>query len=128
MTVERLMFKGFARTLQVTLCTPLDFTPYHEECIESGVLLTEDYSDFDMSKIIVRTPIPHDEYYAAIRRMYGIAFRPKFIFKQIEFLTRFNKKDWQFLFVYGIRAIRRVRQHIFNLTKNQKQSTNVTPS
>ncbi len=118
-TVESLMFKGFARTLQVTLCTPLDFTPYHEECIESGVLLTEDYNDFDMSKIIVRTPIPHDEYYAAIRRMYGIAFHPKFIFKQLRFLVRLKKKDWQFLFTYGIRAIRRIRQHIFNLTKHQ---------
>jgi hypothetical protein len=81
-----------------------------------------------MSKIIVRTPIPHDEYYAAIRRMYGIAFHPKFIFKQLRFLVRLKKKDWQFLFIYGIRAIRRVRQHIFNLTKHQKYRTNANPS
>ena len=57
-TIENLMFKGLARTLQVTLCTPLDFTPYHQECIENEVLLTEDYDDFDMSKLIVKTPGP----------------------------------------------------------------------
>jgi hypothetical protein len=51
--------------------------------------------------------------------MYGIAFHPKFIFKQLRFLVRLKKKDWQFLFTYGIRAIRRIRQHIFNLTKHQ---------
>ena len=30
-----------------------------------------------------------------------------------------KKKDWQFLFTYSVRAIRRVRQHIFNLTRNE---------
>tara|TARA_B100000953_G_scaffold228613_1_gene190235 strand:- start:107 stop:523 length:417 start_codon:yes stop_codon:yes gene_type:complete len=118
-TVKKFMFEGIARSLQVTICTPIDFTPYHQECIDQEVLLTDDYDDFDMSKIIVRTPIPHNNYYDAIREMYGIAFHPKFIFKQIKFLTHFKKRDWQFLFIYGLRAIRRVRQHIFNLTKYQ---------
>jgi len=120
-TVKRFMFEGIARTLQVTICTPIDFTPYHQECIDQKRLLTNDYDDFDMSKLIVKTPIPHTDYYEAIRKMYGIAFHPKFILKQIKFLFQFKKRDWQFLFTYGIRAIRRVRQHIFNLTKHQNK-------
>lgn len=116
--VKRLMFSGLARTLQVTLCTPLDYTPYHQECIDKGVLLTEDYDDFDMSKLIVKTPIPHGQYYKAVREMYSIAFHPKFILRQIMFLFYMRKRDWQFLFTYGVRAIRRVKQHIFNLTVN----------
>ena len=119
-TVKRFMFEGIARTLQVTLCTPIDFTPYHQECLDKKALLTDNYDDFDMSKLIVKTPLPHNNYYDAIREMYSIAFHPKFILKQLQFLARFKKKDWQFLFTYGIRAIRRVRQHIFNLTKHQK--------
>lgn len=122
-TVSRFMFEGLARTLQVTLCTPLDFTPYHQECIDKGVLLTDDYDDFDMSKLIVRTPIPHDEYYAAVRKMYGIAFHPKFVSRQLLFLSRPGKSNWQFLFTYGSRAIRRVRQHVYNLTKHEGAST-----
>jgi len=121
-TVKRFMFQGLARTLQVTLCTPLDFTPYHNECIKEGVLLTDDYDDFDMSKLIVKTPIPHDEYYDAIRQVYEIAFHPRFLAKQLKFLAGLNKKDWQFLFTYGIRAVRRVRQHVFNLTKHESRS------
>jgi len=117
--VKRLMLAGLARTLQVTLCTPLDYTPYHQECIQKNVLLTNDYNDFDMSKLIVKTPIPHDQYYKAVREMYSIAFHPLFILRQVQFLFRFQKKDWQFLFTYGVRAIRRVRQHIFNLTRNE---------
>jgi radical SAM superfamily enzyme YgiQ (UPF0313 family) len=118
-TVKDLMFRGLARTLQVTLCTPLDYTPYHKECIEKDLLLTEDYDDFDMSKLIVKTPIAHDQYYKAVREMYSVAFHPQFIWRQVLFLTQFKKRDWQFLFTYGIRAMRRVRQHIFNLTKHE---------
>jgi len=117
--VKRLMFSGLARTLQVTLCTPLDYTEYHQECIKEGVLLTQDYDNFDMSKLIVKTPIPHDRYYAAVRDMYSIAFHPLFILRQLWFLLTFKKRDWQFIFTYGLRAIRRVRQHIFNLTRNE---------
>lgn len=114
--VKDLMFRGLARTLQVTICTPLDYTPYHQECIREGVLLTDDYDDYDMSKLIVKTPIPHEHYYDAIKEMYAISFHPRFVWRQIRFLGSFRKRDWQFLFTYGWRAIRRVRQHIFNLT------------
>ena len=115
--VKDLMFRGLARTLQVTICTPLDFTPYHKECIDNGVLLAESYTDHDMSKVIVKTPIPHEKYYEAIKALYSIPFHPRFIVRQIRFLAYFRKRDWQFLFTYGVRAVRRVRQHIFNLTR-----------
>ena len=89
------------------------------ECIEKGVLLTNDYDDFDMSRLIVKTPIPHVQYYRAIRDMYGVAFSPRFIWRQFLFLFSGRKRDWQFIFTYGVRAVRRVRQHIFNLTRYQ---------
>ena len=118
-TVRNLMFKGLARTLQVTICTPLDYTPYHQECIDKNVLLVTDYDEHDMSKVIVQTPIPHERYYQAIRDIYAISFHPYFLLRQVQFLFRFKKRDWQFLFTYGVRAIRRVRQHVFNLTSSK---------
>ena len=118
--VKELMFKGLARTLQVTLCTPLDYTPYHQECIDNKMLITDKYEDHDMSKLIVKTPIPHEEYYKAVKEMYFIAFHPKFILRQLTFLLTFKKRNWQFLLTYSVRAIRRVRQHVFNLTKSNK--------
>lgn len=123
-TVEKVrhyMFSGIARTLQVTICIPLDYTPYHMECINKGVLLTEDYDDFDMSKVIVKTPIPHERYYVAIRQILGIAFHPKFVLRQLLFLLTFRKRDWKFLFVYGWRALRRVRNVRHSLTRVYKE-------
>lgn len=118
-TVRSLMNRGLARTLQVTLCTPLDMTPYHLECKRNGVLLTDNYDDHDMSKLIVKTPIPHDEYYKAVRKMYGISYSPLFVLRQLLFLKNMRRRDWEFLFIYGFRALRRARQHIFNLTIHQ---------
>ena len=68
-TVKKIMFKGLARTLQVTICTPVDFTPYHIETIENKLLLVDDYNDFDMSRVIVKTPIDHKYYYDAIKKI-----------------------------------------------------------
>ncbi len=123
--VKKLMLTGLARTLQVTICTPLDYTPYHQECIKNGILLTDNYDDHDMSKIIVKTPIPHDQYYKAIRQMYSLAFHPLFIWRQILFCLSLHKRNWQFLFTYSLRAIRRVKQHIFNLTRYEGKDTNI---
>lgn len=120
--VKKLMFSGLARTLQVTLCTPLDYTPYHQECIDNNVLLASKYEDHDMSKLIVKTPANHEIYYNAVKEMYFIAFHPKFLLRQILFLLSFRKRDWQFLLTYSIRAIRRVKQHVFNLTTAHKKS------
>jgi anaerobic magnesium-protoporphyrin IX monomethyl ester cyclase len=117
---KQLMFTGLARTLQITLCSPLDYTPYHLECLRRKVLLTKDYNDFDMSRLIVKTPIPHERYYEAVREMYGIAIHPRFLVRQILFLTTFRKRDWQFLFTYGWRAFRRVRNHLYNLTVHSR--------
>lgn len=119
-TVRRFMFDGLARTLQVTLCTPIDYTPYHQECIDQKKLLTEDYDAFDMSRVIVKTPIDHERYYEAVRKMYGVVYHPKFLLRQIRFLASGRKRDWQFLFTYGWRGLRRVRNHIFNLTRAHK--------
>jgi radical SAM superfamily enzyme YgiQ (UPF0313 family) len=119
--VKRLMFEGKARTLQVTICVPLDFTPYHQECIREGVLLTDDYDDFDMSKVIVRTPMPHSEYYKAIGDILGVATDPRFVARQLRFLTRMDQRDWKFLFVYGFRALRRVRNVKHSLTRHYNE-------
>ncbi len=121
--VTFLMNEGLSRTLQVTLCTPLDYTPYHQECIDRGVLLAKNYSDHDMSKLIVKTPIPHEEYYEAVRKMYTIAISPKFLYRQILFLKNGRLRDFEFIFIYGIRALRRVSNHYYNLTINSKEKS-----
>jgi radical SAM superfamily enzyme YgiQ (UPF0313 family) len=120
-TARSYMVSGLARTLQVTICIPLDYTPYHLECLEKGVLLTDDYDDFDMSQVIVKTPIPHERYYKAIGDILGVATDPAFVLRQLRFLGSFRQRDWKFLFVYGWRALRRVRNVKYSLTRHHQE-------
>ena len=54
----------------------------------------------------------------AVKKIYRLAFHPVFILQQLKFLLRFKKSDWQFVFTFGVRALRRINQHIFNLTRS----------
>lgn len=119
-TVKDIMRKGLARTLQTTICIPLDYTPYHQECIENDLLLTDDYNDFDMSKVIVKTPIAHIKYYEAISDILGIVYDPVFLIRQLRFASSFKKKEIQFLTKYSVRALRRVRNVRKSLTQELK--------
>ena len=94
-TVKKNNVKGLARTLQVTICTSW-FTPYHIETIENKLLLVDDYNDFDMSRVIVKTPIDHKYYYDAIKKIYSIAFHPRFVLRQLLFLFKFRKEIGNF--------------------------------
>lgn len=69
-----------------------------------------------MSKLIVKTPIPHERYYEAIRQMYLTGFYPRVLLQHFKILLNFKKYGWRTLFAYGLRAVRRASQHIFNLT------------
>ena len=71
--------------------------------------------------MITMTMIDHKYYYEAVKKMYLVALHPMFIIRQFMFLFSLRKRDWQFFFTYSIRALRRVRQHIFNLTKANKK-------
>lgn len=115
--VKDLMREGLARTLQVTICIPLDYTPYHKECLENDLLLTDNYDDHDMSKIIVKTPIPKERYYEAISKILDIVYDPKFLFTQVKYAFSFKKRNIQFLTNYSLRALRRVRNVKKSLTQ-----------
>jgi radical SAM superfamily enzyme YgiQ (UPF0313 family) len=118
--VKQLMRNGLARTLQVTICIPLDYTPYHRECLENDMLLTSDYDDFNMSKVIVKTPIPKERYYEAIKKILDIIYDPQFLMTQVKYFLKFKKRDMEFLTKYSIRALRRVR----NVKKSLTSFTN----
>ncbi|MDY0282513.1 MAG: hypothetical protein RBR35_18370, partial [Salinivirgaceae bacterium] len=60
-------------------------------------------------------------YYKAIRDMYGIATHPRFLGRQLRFMASGRSRDLEFVFRYGWRALRRVRNHVYNLTSYGKE-------
>ena len=80
---RELLKKGYAKTLQATVCIPYPGTPLYKECLENCWLQTEDYSEYDMRRPIMKTPVGDDRLMEAVQSVYKVAFSPEFIARRI---------------------------------------------
>ena len=53
------------------------------KCQENGWLQTEDYSEYDMRRPIMKTPVGDDRLMEAVQSVYKVAFSPEFIARRI---------------------------------------------
>jgi radical SAM superfamily enzyme YgiQ (UPF0313 family) len=105
-----LLTRGYAYTMQATLVVPYPGTPLYRECREKGWLLTSDWDDFDMRKPVMRIPFPEEKLLKLIRRMYRVAFDPRFLAHKI--LSVRDLQDLKFF----LRAGRKVLGHLKDFT------------
>ncbi len=78
-----LLQKGYAKTLQATVCIPYPGTPLYEECRANGWLQTEDYAEYDMRRPVMKTPVGDERLMEAVQEVYKVAFHPEFIARRI---------------------------------------------
>lgn len=78
-----LLIKGYAKTLQATVCIPYPGTPLYEECRKNGWLQTEDYAEFDMRRPVMKTSVGNDRIMQAVQDVYKVAFNPEFLWRRI---------------------------------------------
>ena len=77
-----LLKSGSAYTLQASLVVPYPGTDLYREARENGWLQSEDWSDFDMTRPVLKVPFPADELRKLVRRLYGTAFHPLFLLRK----------------------------------------------
>lgn len=80
---RKLLIKGLAYTLQVTLVIPYPGTPLFKEMQDEGRLLTENWDDFDMRMNVMKGDIPEDVVKDAIRRVYRGFLHPLAILNRL---------------------------------------------
>ena len=100
---KRLFKLGYIDTLQATVCIPYPGTPLYKECLENGWLLTTNYSDFDMRKAVMRSPIGEAELMDLTRQIYRSFLSPAFIWRKITQIRTLD--DIKFLMTAGVRVI-----------------------
>ena len=92
---SRLLRKGYAYTLQVTQVVPYPGTPLFKELQKKGLLLTREWSDYDMRRQIIRTAVPEEEIKASIREVYRAFLLPETIIRRLA-STRHPIEDLKF--------------------------------
>ncbi len=103
---QYLLKKGWAYTMQATVVVPYPGTPLYQECREKDWLLTEDWSDFDMKRPVMKTPFPEEELMKLVRGMYSIAYNPLFLARKV-----ISIRDWADVRFF-LRAGKKVFGHI----------------
>lgn len=80
---QRLLRKGYAYTLQVTMVVPYPGTPLFAELAEKDQLLTIDWDDYDMKQQVMRSGVPEATIKAAIRQVYGTFLHPETVARRL---------------------------------------------
>lgn len=110
-----LLKKGFAYTMQATMVIPYPGTPLFNECKAQGLLLSQDWDDYDMRLPIMKTPFEGNKLLELVSSMYNISLSGEFILRKI-----FSIQDIDDL-KYLLRAAKKVSGHLMDF-KHSKSS------
>ena len=103
--------KGWADTLQVTIVTPYPGTKLFEEAKKKGWLKTLDWDDYDMTKPVMKTPLPDGDVELMARKIYQLFLTPKYIVRRITNIR--GIEDIQFI----LRGAKKVIGHIRDFSR-----------
>ena len=92
---QRLLRKGYAYTLQVTMVVPYPGTPLFRELDQAGLLLTREWDEYDMRRQVMASGVPEKSIKAAVRQVYRAFLHPETIVRRI-FSTRDPLADLAF--------------------------------
>ena len=94
--VRWLLKSGWAWSAQATIAMPYPITPLWKECKEKDLLITEDYSCYDMTMPIMKIPYSAKQLFAFKQGIYNTAFHPKFIWQKIKAIREFEDIRYYF--------------------------------
>jgi radical SAM superfamily enzyme YgiQ (UPF0313 family) len=92
---QRLLRKGYAYTLQVTMVVPYPGTPLFRELDEAGLLTTREWNSYDMRMQVMRSGVSEEVIKSAIRQVYRAFLHPETIVRRL-FSTRDPLADAKF--------------------------------
>jgi radical SAM superfamily enzyme YgiQ (UPF0313 family) len=82
--------RGWADTLQATIVIPYPGTRLFEECKENGLLVTENWDDYDMRKAVMKTPMNEEDIKEVSQQLYKVFFTPKYVIRRLSSIRSLN--------------------------------------
>ena len=98
--------KGYASTLQATIVVPYPGTKMFEECKRKGLLVTEDWDEYDMRRLVMKCPINEEDVKELTQELYKSFFTPKYVIRRLLLIRSFE--DVKFVW----RGVKKVVGHI----------------
>lgn len=101
---RELFDKGYVKTLQATIVIPYPGTALFKQCQKEGWLLYgHKWSEYDMRKPVMKSPIPLKEINRLTQSLYKSFLTPRFIWREISSVR--NLQDIKYLLNAGWRVL-----------------------
>ncbi len=103
-----LLKKGYAYTVQATIVIPYPGSLLFDVCQKEGLLLTQDWNDYDMKKPVMKTSMENVILLKLVQEIYKVAFSPEFVLRRM-----FSIRSLSDIKYFG-RGIKKVFGHILD--------------
>ena len=80
---RKLLRKGYAYTLQVTMVVPYPGTPLFRELEQAGLLLTKNWDDYDMRQQVMQSGVSEEVIKGAVRQVYRAFLHPETLLRRL---------------------------------------------
>jgi len=102
--VKRLFEKGLADTMQATVVIPYPGTPLFRECQKNNWLKTLDWSEYDMTKPVMKAGVSDERLIAAVRELYSNSIWNKtFLINTLKQLKTYD--GWKYVSFQGLKYL-----------------------
>ncbi|MEM3737527.1 MAG: radical SAM protein [Candidatus Bathyarchaeia archaeon] len=85
---KKLFERGWAHTLQATLMVPYPGTKMFQYCRDNGLLTTLDWNDYDMRRLVTKSPLGERDVKEITQAMYKLFFNPKYMLRRLCHIRR----------------------------------------
>lgn len=103
--VKWLLVNDWAASMQATIFMPYPGTRSFEQAKEEGVLISEDWNDWDMTAGVTRLKYPFSEALKLQKKYYDISYNPKFIWNKLSKIR--TREDVKFYYRLGKKVVNR---------------------
>jgi len=108
-----LLKKDYAYTMQATVVIPYPGTPLFQECKEKDLLMSYDWSYYDMKNPVMKLNFNSEQLSKLVQGMYSVSFNPEFILRKIMSIREIDDVKY-----FG-RAFLKVIGHIMDFNKRK---------
>jgi anaerobic magnesium-protoporphyrin IX monomethyl ester cyclase len=98
--------KGWADTLQATIVIPYPGTRLFKECKDNGLLNTQDWNEYDMRQMVMKSDLSEEDVKEITQRMYKLFMNPKYVMRKFANIRSFE--DMAFI----LRGAKKVVGHL----------------
>ena len=117
---KKIFNAGYVKTLQATIVIPYPGTMLWNQCRDNGWLLTDDYEQYDMRQVVMKSELTNEQIKALTQDLYKVFLSPRYMLRTA--LSVRSKDDLAF----AMRGVKYIYGHLRDFANGDKDKSNTS--